>query len=326
MKFLIIQVALVSFAVCASISKDAQWEDFKVKFKKGFRDSTHEAERRAIFESTLDLIESHNAKFEQGLTTYKMGINQYSDRTYEEFQETVLMRTEPKLDDETHVKTSVAKNVKSTAPSSHDWRDEGIIGDVKDQGSCGSCWAFASVGSVESAWARAGNSMEVLSEQELVDCGDGDCNGGWVDRAYDTMLNKGGLMSEADYPYTAQNGWTCKYDESKSKASISDYKRVYGGVADPESLADSVYENGPHAIYLYANSNFQHYSSGIFSDPSCSKFSYNHAVINVGYDKEEKYWIVRNSWDDSWGEDGYIRIEMGTNTCNCEAYTWYPII
>merc|ERR1719346_50158 len=85
-------------------------------------------------------------------------------------------------------------------------------------------------------------------------------------------------------------------------------------------------KNGPHSIYLYANSNFQHYSSGIFDDESCPKFSYNHAVVNVGYSTSEGYWTIRNSWAASWGEDGHIRIKSGSNICNCEKYAWYPEI
>jgi len=325
MKLLIVQIALFSLATCTSLSKNQQWEDFKLKFKKEFRDLTHESERKAIFESTLELIESHNKLYEKGLSTYKQGINQYSDWTWEEFQNTVLMRTPPKVSDEIIPKNVRPKRIKSNAPSAHDWRDHGVINAVKDQGHCGSCWAFGAVGSVEAAWARAGNGLEVLSEQELVDCGMGDCDGGWVDRAYDTIINKEGLNSEMDYPYEARNG-QCRFDDSKVKATISDYTRVYGNIMDPEDIADSVYDNGPHAIYVYANSNFQRYSSGIFDDPLCSKSSYNHAIVNVGYDKSEQFWIVRNSWTTSWGEDGYMRIVMGKNTCNCEHYAWYPTI
>merc|ERR1711894_749801 len=156
----------------------------------------------------------------------------------------------------------MGKKIESSAPDSWDWRDDGILNPVKDQASCGSCWAFSTVGSTEAAWARAGNDLVSLSEQELVDCGVGDCNGGWVDRAFDTILKQGGLNLESDYPYTD--------------------------------------ENGPHSIYLYANSNFQHYDSGIFDDETCPKYSYNHAVVNVGYDTDEGYWIVRNSWAATW--------------------------
>merc|ERR1712136_435621 len=85
-----------------------------------------------------------------------------------------------------HVEVMQSKKIESTAPDSWDWRDEGILNPVKDQASCGSCWAFSTVGSTEAAWARAGNDLVSLSEQMFVDCGAGDCNGGWVDRAFDT--------------------------------------------------------------------------------------------------------------------------------------------
>merc|ERR1711994_1028704 len=151
---------------------------------------------------------------------------------------------------------SKMKKPKSSTPSHHDWRDEDVLNDVKDQKSCGSCWAFSAVGSTEAAWARAGNGLVSLSEQMFIDCGAGDCNGGWVDRAFDTLLAQGGDCLETDYPYTARNGNGCKLDKSKIVASISGYQKVSGDIN-----ADTIYENGPHSIYLYANSNFQHYSS-----------------------------------------------------------------
>ena len=326
MKFLVVQIALFSLAACASVGRNKQWEDFNLKFNKGYRDLKHESERRIVFESNVDLIERHNDFYEKGLSTYKMGINQFTDMTYEEFSNTILMETVTP-NDAAH--SLQMKKAKSTSPSQKDWRDEGVLNPVKDQKACGSCWAFSAVGSVEAAWARAGNELISLSEQELVDCGAGDCNGGWVDRAFDTMISQGGEMLEVDYPYTAHNGHGCLYDPAKKAASISDYKKITNGhwsSGDEEAIADSVYENGPHSIYLYVNSNWQHYSSGIFHDSSCNKHSYNHAVVNVGYDKDEGYWIVRNSWGASWGEEGHIRMKMGENICNSEAHVWYPII
>merc|ERR1711899_558686 len=264
----------------ASVGRNQQWDEFKVQFNKEFRDLKHESERRAVFEANLDTIEAHNVKYEKGLSSYKMGINQFTDMTYEEFSNTVLM--EPR--DSEHVEVMQSKKIESSAPDAWDWRDEGILNPVKDQASCGSCWAFSTVGSTEAAWARAGNDLVSLSEQMFIDCGAGDCNGGWVDRAFDTLLSQGGDCLETDYPYTARNGNGCKLDKS----------------------------------------NFQHYSSGIFDDESCPKFSYNHAVVNVGYSTSEGYWTIRNSWAASWGEQGHIRIKSGSNICNCEKYAWYP--
>merc|ERR1711992_26690 len=312
MKFLIIS-ALFCLAACASVDRNQQWEEFKGTFRREFRDLKHESERRQVFESNLDFIEYHNAKFEKGLSSYKMGINQFTDMTYEEFSNMMLM--EPRYNMQaTSDEVSEMKKPKSSTPSHHDWRDEGVLNDVKDQASCGSCWAFSTVGSTEAAWARAGNDLVSLSEQMFIDCGAGDCNGGWVDRAFDTLLAQGGDCLETDYPYTARNGNGCKLDKSKIVASISGYQKVSGDIN-----ADTIYENGPHSI-------FQHYSSGIFDDESCPKFSYDHAVVNVGYSTSEGYWTIRNSWASSWGEDGHIRIKSGSNICNCEKYAWYPEI
>merc|ERR1712108_59884 len=165
---------------------------------------------------------------------------------------------------------------------------------------------------------------EILSEQMLVDCGAGDCNGGWADRAFDTIINKGGDCREDDYPYTAHNGHGCK--SFTPVVSISGYNFMNVKSEGIDALAESIYNNGPHTVYVYANSNFQRYHSGIFDDPSCSQSSYNHAVINVGYDKSEGYWTIRNSWASGWGENGHIRMIMGKNTCNIEHYAWVPYL
>merc|ERR1712018_1030428 len=120
MKFLVI-AALISLAASASVGRNQQWDDFKVKFNKGFRDLKHESERRAVFEANLDTIEAHNVK--KGLSSYKMGINQFTDMTYEEFSNIVLM--DPR--DSEHVEVMQSKKIESSAPDAWDWRDEGIL-------------------------------------------------------------------------------------------------------------------------------------------------------------------------------------------------------
>jgi len=319
MKGLLIAVALIG--ITAAVSCDAQWEEFKLKFKKSYRSLEQESERKDIFMDKLDVIEKHNVKYAAGLSTYMQGVNQFSDLTFEEFQNTVLMREVQDVSVETE---KVTKKAPKYHPDTKGIDYTYAMGAVKNQGQCGSCWAFGAVGTVEAQWAIAGNTPVVLSEQMLVDCGMGDCNGGWADRAYDTILTYGGDCLANDYPYQASNGAYCK--TCNIIVSISGYNFVdvqYEGV---DALADSIYNNGPHSVYVYANSNFQNYYYGIFDDSSCSTSSYNHAVINVGYDKNSGFHRIRNSWSTSWGESGYMRIAYGKNTCNIERYAWVPYL
>jgi len=314
-------LALTFVAACSALSRDAQWEEFKLKFKKGYRNLEQDSERKAIFMSNLDSIEAHNAKFEAGLSTYKQGVNQYSDMDFEEFKNTVLMR-EVQDKDAKEYKVKTHTPLKGSVPDSHDWTSS--FGSVRNQGQCGSCWAFGATGAVEAVWAIAGHGKIDLSEQMLVDCAQGDCDGGWADDALDTIIRKGGSCLESDYPYHATNGYTCK--SCSPAVTISGYNFINVHYEGTDTLANSLYNNGPHTVYVYVNDNWRHYTNGIFDDPYCSHTSYNHAVINVGYDNSQGFWNIRNSWASSWGEGGYIRMKMGSNVCNIERYAWVPYL
>jgi len=312
-------IALTFVAACSALSRDAQWEEFKLKYKKGYRNLEQDSERKAIFMSNLDNIEAHNVKFEAGQSTYKQGVNQYSDMSFDEFQNTILMSEEKVAKKEFPAKTQTTPRYH---PDSHDWKY--VMGSVRNQGSCGSCWAFGAVGTVEGVWAMAGNDKLDLSEQQLVDCAQGDCDGGWADDGLDTIIRKGGSCLESDYPYHATNGYYC--ESCTPAVSISGYNFINVHYEGTDTLADSLYNNGPHVVYVYVNDNWRHYTYGIFDDPYCSTTSYNHAVVNVGYDKTEGYWTIRNSWASSWGESGHIRMNMGKNVCNIERYAWVPYL
>ena len=183
----------------------------------------------------------------------------------------------------------------------------------------------------------------------LVDCGPGyGCDGGWTDYALDFLIESGGAQAEADYPYTAgvdeeaglyiwifapnvRTLWhiflgTCKFDNSAIVATLSSYDTVMVWYEGTDGLAQSINDNGPHATYLYVNDNFRNYAYGIFDDPSCPTNTYNHAVINVGYDTDAGYWLIRNSWGSGWGDLGHIKMAIGKNTCNVENNAWVPKI
>jgi len=327
MKSFIFVLAFVAIAQC---SPEQEWESFKIKYGKGFKSLVEETERKAIFMENLNKVETHNAKFEAGLTTYKQGINQYSDMTWEEFKEVVLMKEQSSEQKNVHFsKRSLAKkNPNAKFESSKDWRS--VMNPVKNQGHCGSCWAFGAIGVLEAAWYLAGNDKVVLSEQMLVDCGPGyGCDGGWTDYALDFLIESGGAQAEADYPYTAgvdEEAGTCKFDNSAIVATLSSYDTVMVWYEGTDGLAQSINDNGPHATYLYVNDNFRNYAYGIFDDPSCPTNTYNHAVINVGYDTDAGYWLIRNSWGSGWGDLGHIKMAIGKNTCNVENNAWVPKI
>ena len=210
-----------------------------------------------------------------------------------------------------------------------DWREKGAVTGVKDQGSCGSCWAFSTVCSIEGTWAAKHNELVSMSESNLVDCVDScfGCSGGLMTSAFDYVIAKqGGRFNlESDYPYKPSQD-RCRFSASKAVGSIRSYIEVSEG--DEDELADKCAEYGPVCVAIDASQwSFQLYSGGIYDEPSCSPYNLDHGVCAVGYGTEggQDYWIVRNSWGAAWGEAGYIRMIWKDNQCGIATMACVPI-
>ena len=208
------------------------------------------------------------------------------------------------------------KQEATSLPTYFDWRKLDGCTPIKDQGGCGSCWAFATMGVVESAYLIRGNVEMDFSEQWLVSCTEaGDCNGGWYETALDYMLDKPdacegiGTPLEEQYPYQGQNAdCVCPIEP---RFLITDWSAVTENI-EAMKLAISTY--GPIAVAVSADELFQCYIGGIFN--AHSNDAINHAVVLVGWDDtqgKEGIWYLRNSWSSGWGENGYMRIEYGSN-------------
>jgi len=198
--------------------------------------------------------------------------------------------------------------------SSIDWSTKGATTPVKDQGACGSCWAFSATETIESYTYLKTGKLPVLSEEQIVDCDTTcyGCGGGWPYLAYEYVKGAGGQDSEASYPYSAGNGnsGSCQFDPSNVQAKISGYKKVVGEPA----LQQTLQSTGPISVCVDA-STWQSYQSGVLTD--CGD-SVDHCVQLTGYanwGKSGSYWIVRNSWGDSWGNQGFIWIQTGSDLC-----------
>ena len=190
-----------------------------------------------------------------------------------------------------------------------DWRKEYKVSSVKNQKKCGGCWAFSSVGAVESAWAIKHNTLYNLSEQELIDCSSENhgCEGGSMDLAFQYIINNG-LCSNLSYPYTAQDG-LCE-NNCQPLVKINNYSDI---IQNNEKILKYAVQYQPVSVAIQANKrSFQMYKYGIYSDTDCG-FELDHGVllIGYGYDKtyDMDYWIIKNSWSESWGENGYIRVQ-----------------
>merc|ERR1712080_566043 len=161
------------------------------------------------------------------------------------------------------------------------------------------------------ACGRRHGSLISMSEQQMVDCGPGSCNGGYMDSAWNTVRN--GIESEQTYPYTARDG-SCKANSNNFIATNQGSQRVSHNESSLESALYTV--DYPISVAIHVGSSFQHYNGGVYSDPNCQYGQLNHGVLAVGYDKSGSgYWMVKNSWGGSWGSGGYIKMKMGENSC-----------
>lgn len=284
--------------------------------------------RFKIFYETLKEIRNHN----MGRHSWKQGINDFSDMTWEEFKAEKLMA--PQAECSATNRFEVKPEVKNAAiPESYEWNDFGLVSPVKNQGSCGSCWTFSTVGSIESHWNILGKGRNLtFSEQQLVDCaGDFDnhgCHGGLPSHAFEYIKHVGGLETEATYPYTAKDG-TCNHRPEISVAYVrhGSFNITQG---DEKELAERLYNAGPVSVSFQVINGFKNYAGGVYTVENCGKTTkdVNHAVLATGYgvEKGTKFWNVKNSWGASWGVNGYFKIERDVNMCAIAQCNSYPLI
>ncbi|XP_031436002.1 procathepsin L-like [Clupea harengus] len=335
MRLLIIAAASLAVVSCASLSlEDLEFHAWKLKFEKSYSSLEEEAHRKKIWLSTRRRVLTHNILVDQGIKTYRMGMNQFSDMDSEEYSQTVLLRNmipsnETKAMPHRGTITSKPKGGTAKLSASVNWRDNGCVTPVKNQGHCGSCWAFSTTGALESHTCINYGYLPSLSEQQLVDCsgsyGNNGCNGGRRDPSFQYVIDNGGIDTEAYYPYEAKDD-NCRFKPSDVCASCRGYTKVKPP-GNESALQEAVANEGPVSVAIDAEQDFRFYESGVYNEPSCSRTRLNHAMLVMGYGTEDglDYWLVKNSWSASWGEEGYIKMSRNQdNQCGIASYAFYP--
>ncbi|CAN0317739.1 unnamed protein product [Lampetra planeri] len=315
---------------------DGHWEAWTAYFKKAYT-QTDGIKRRLIWEENMRFVDRHNLEHSMGLHSYTLGMNHLADLTVDEFRKTMngYRRGSRERHEGHHTSTFLAPE-NYEVPQSMDWRDQGLVTPIKNQGLCGSCWAFSSTGALEGQWKRRSGELVPLSEQNLLDCsrpeGTEGCGGGWMDDAFQYVLDQGGIDSESDYPYTATDVDSCHYDPSRMVAQMSGFVDVRKG--SEKDLITAVASVGPVSVAIDAgHQSFQLYESGIYYEPECNSTELDHAVLVVGFgvkgrgENGKKFWIVKNSWSTSWGDEGYILMARDRkNNCGIASAASYPLV
>lgn len=347
---------ICTLELVASVSEDelAVWLEYKAQFNKSYSSPEEELRRQQIFIDNKRFIDSHNTKSQN---SFKQGINPLSDLTTEEINASRNgFRLEIEPDDEQRegfleallsALTETSHNLEDDVVDGRvsrrawyeelltktrlDYREYGRVSRVKDQGSCGSCWAFATTGAIESILAGRNRSI-LLSEQDLVDCSrhydNHGCSGGLMDAAL-RYVRDHGIMAARDYPYQGKEG-QCRHKRDRVVTRVRGSMMLPRGNEAVLRVALSLTGPIPVAIDASARS-FHSYKSGVYNDRACrsSIRTLNHAVLLVGYGSERNggdYWILKNSWGRGWGDNGYIRVARNRgNLCGVASYAVLPL-
>ena len=314
--------------VCSDLQQlELKFTSYQQQFSKVYVDETERNYRLKIFNQNLEYIKEQNNKQK----SYTLGITPFTDLTNEEFKERFvlnvnIMKKRESMRLPTEDSATILKESKSTLPTIVDWVSKKAVTFVKNQASCGSCWAFSTVGAIEGAYAIHSGELESLSPQNLVDCDttDNGCSGGLMSNAFEYVMLKG-VTTEKNYPYEGTEG-SCK--------NPTDVKKILGYFEVPPG---SSYEmkraisRNPVSVAIEADSDvFQHYTGGVLDNSSCGT-SLNHGVLVVGYDTTSRvpYYVVKNSWGSNWGENGFVRLAITDSyagMCGIHLMGSYPFL
>lgn len=299
-----------------------EFDRFVKDFGRDYNSVGERAYRFAVFVENIRLIRLWNS---DPFRTFSLGITRFADMTNEEYRLffTTMMYPFPATSN-----TKQDPKDYKDLPKAVDWRKKGAVTDIKDQGFCGSCWAFSSIASIEGCHFQSTGELVSLSEQNLVDCswdqGNCGCGGGFMTWAFNYVIENKGIESEKDYPYEGMDV-KCSFNTKKVAATILGYKNVTSG--DEKDLQAKLAERVVSVGIDASLPSFQLYSHGVYDDPACSPVFLDHGVTAVGYDTDNNnndYYIIKNSWSRDWGNDGYLWLARNkNNTCGVATFATY---
>ncbi|XP_066529050.1 procathepsin L-like [Hoplias malabaricus] len=333
MRVFLAVAALVAVAGAASVSlEDLEFHSWKLKFGKIYHSALEESQRKQIWLENRKLVLVHNMLADQGIRSYRLGMNQFADLDNHEYRQMLKGSLQSFNKTKSRVATTFLRQAGgANLPETVDWRAKGYVTEVKDQKLCGSCWAFSATGALEGQMFRKTGSLVSLSEQQLVDCsrafGNEGCNGGWMDKAFEYVQENRGLDTEDSYPYEGMDG-RCRFNPSTVGATCTGYVDIPSG--DEMALQEAVATVGPVSVAIDAGHySFQMYESGVYYEPACSSTDLDHGVLAVGYSSEggQDYWLVKNSWSTEWGNKGYIKMSRNMNNqCGIATAASFPLV
>lgn len=300
-------------------SNDAAFGQYINEFGRNYATQEEYEFRREIFMKNLKKIEDHNAKN----LSYWFGVNEFTDWTDDEYKVLLGLRGKKNL----NAGLPTAKFERVTYEDDLDWRNyPGFVGPVLNQGKCGSCWAFSAAQTLAGSYFKAFGKVVDVSRSQAVDCDwfSHGCNGGLQENAFVHWMRHGAILEE-DYPYEAKDR-ACQEDSIPDDKKLPLLLTAFRVDVGPELLYDAL-THMPVSISIRAeNDDFRHYQGGIIDGDGCG-WEIDHAVLLVGYNTADNAWIVKNSWGDKWGENGYVRIKRrdGKGICGINQQNSIPL-